>query len=395
MKKNDSDKSLKILELPSWYLPDGGEFVQQQADSLRRACVDVAVAANCPLPWKKYKWRVPFFPHRIFSIYEHGLLTYRYYTRRLPRAESFNTEHWIEKTVTLCEEYIKERGKPDLIHVHSSMWGGAAALILKKKYNIPYVITEHRGRFSEMSDTNCIGIDEKFRDRLSDIFSNAELIIPVSSLLIPKIKSYLQKDIPIKVISNMIDVNKFHYIAREKKENFTFMNANHFLWLKGYDILLKAFDIVAEKHENARLVIVGGGFNCKDFKKLWADCNNHNKITMYGEANQEQVVECLAAADCFVLPSRVESQSIAVLEALATGLPVAGTAVVPPEVLTEECGFRVPTNNAEALAEAMEKIMLNYDSFDKEKISEKTIRTASVENVVSELLNIYNTIIYD
>lgn len=395
MKKNDSDKSLKILELPSWYLPDGGEFVQQQADSLRRAGVDVAIAANCPLPWKKYRWRVPFFPHRIFSIYEHGLLTYRYYTRRLPRAESFNTEHWIEKTVTLCEEYIKEQGKPDLIHVHSSMWGGAAALILKKKYNIPYVITEHRGRFSEMSDKNCISIDEKFRDRLSDIFSNAELIIPVSSLLIPKIKSYLQKDIPIKVISNMIDVNKFHYIAREKKENFTFMNANHFLWLKGYDILLKAFDIVAEKHENARLVIVGGGFNCKDFKKLWADCNNHDKITMYGEANQEQVVECLAAADCFVLPSRVESQSIAVLEALATGLPVAGTAVVPPEVLTEECGFRVPTNNAEALAEAMEKIMLNYDSFDKEKISEKTIRTASVENVVSELLNIYNTIIYD
>lgn len=391
----DKNKPYKILELPSWYPPEGGKFVKQQASALRRAGVDVAVAANCPLPWKKYTWRVPFFPHRIFSIYEHGLLTYRCYTRRLPRAESFNTEHWITKTILLCEEYIKEQGKPDLIHVHSSMWGGAAALILKKKYNIPYIITEHRGRFSEMSDENCIRIDKKFRDRLIDIFSNAELIIPVSSLLIPKIKSYLQKDISIKVISNMIDINKFHYIAREKRENFTFINANHFVWLKGYDILLKAFDIVAEKHGNARLLIVGGGFNCHDFKKIWADCKNRDKITMYGEANQEQVVECLAAADCFVLPSRVESQSIAVLEALATGLPAATTEVVPPEVLTEECGFRVPINNAEALAEAMEKIMLNYNSFDKEKISEKTIQTASEENVVSELLNIYNTIIYD
>ena len=391
----EEDKRLKILELPSWYVPEGGIFVQDQAAALRRNGVDVAVAANCMLPWKKYKWRIPFFPHRRFSIYEKGILTYRYYTRRLPRAEDFNTTHWTRSTVKLCEEYIKEQGKPDLIHVHSAMWAGAAALEIKKKYNIPYIITEHRGRFSEMSDTHCVCIDNKFSQLLTEIFSNAELIIPVSSLLIKKIKSFLNKEVPIRVISNMIDTTLFHYTEREKKDIFTFISVNRYEHLKGYDILIDAYDKVAAKHLATRLLIIGGGFDNSDFKRLLSHCQNRAKIEFTGPLDSEKVRERLQSADCFVLPSRVESQSISLLEALATGLPAAATEVAPPEILTDECGLRVPINNAEALANAMETILLNYSSYDSQKISEHTIGLSSCENVTSELLNIYNSVIYD
>lgn len=395
MKEREGDRRLKILELPSWYIPDGGEFVWQQADALRRAGIDVAVAANTSLSWKKYRLKVPFFPHKIFSIYEKGVLTYRYYTRRLPKAENYNLKNWIEKTIRLCEEYIGEQGVPDLIHVHSAMWAGSVALALKSKYNIPYVITEHRGRFSECADEHCLSLKESDRSELQKIFSNASHIIPVSSLLIKKIQSYLTADVPISVISNVIDVNLFSYKEKHCHELFTFICVNHFEELKGYDVLLAAFDKVCDQNPKVRLQIVGGRFENAAFRQMWKQCRHRDKIKMMGAASSVQVADYLKEADAFVLPSRVESQSIAVLEAMATGLPVVGTAVVPPEMLSAAHGFRVPINDSDAFANAMLQMVLHYDEFEKSKIASDILELASISKVMDKLLTLYNTVVYE
>ncbi|MFX9385586.1 glycosyltransferase, partial [Acinetobacter baumannii] len=48
----------------------------------------------------------------------------------------------------LFKEYIKKNGKPDVIHVHSLLNSGYLAFEIYKKYNIPYVITEHSSAFA-------------------------------------------------------------------------------------------------------------------------------------------------------------------------------------------------------------------------------------------------------
>jgi glycosyltransferase involved in cell wall biosynthesis len=71
---------------------------------------------------------------------------------------------------------------------------------------------------------------------------------------------------------------------------------------------------------------------------------------------RDNVRECLAASDVFVLSSNWEGNPLAVMEAMAAGLPVISTAVggVPELVRSGEHGILVPPGDQRAFTEAMQ-----------------------------------------
>jgi len=71
------------------------------------------------------------------------------------------------------------------------------------------------------------------------------------------------------------------------------------------------------------------------------------------------VADILRASDMFVLSSRVEGNLMSVMEAMAAGLPVVSTAVggVPELVREGVTGLLVPSEDAEALAQAMQALV--------------------------------------
>ena len=387
---------MKILQLPSWYLPEGGQFCLHQSIALQEQGLDVHILANVVLPWRKYKGTILNYPFKAFTSTENGILTYRYYSWKYPFVDIPNIIKWTKKTVKLFEQYSKTYGFPDIIHVHSSMWGGYAASIIKKKYNIPYVITEHRGIFG-MATTYA---RKKFKPRyeafLTDAFSNANYIVPVSSQQINQIKTFCQnKTVPIKTIPNILNTDYFHPIERKRKKNnpFIFISVNGFNPFKGYEFLLPAFDMVCETNSNVHLRIVGEDFDKKEFQLLLQKSNNKEKISFAGEVTKEKVRKELWNADAFVIASRTEAQSVATVEAMSTGLPVVGTTVTPKEILTERCGYLVPVENSKELAIAMEKMILNHKNFDGNYISAHTKKLVSKDVVVNQIISVYNKIL--
>ncbi len=91
-------------------------------------------------------------PFSSFYTEEDGLSILRNYQWLIPKLPQYNIKYWIKKTYQLTEKYIKEKGKPDIIHVHFTMWGGYVAYLIKEKYEIPYIITEHHSIFSNKSE---------------------------------------------------------------------------------------------------------------------------------------------------------------------------------------------------------------------------------------------------
>ena len=89
------------------------------------------------------------------------------------------------------DNHIREFGVPDLIHVHSSMWGGYVASFIKQKYGIPYVITEHRGRFGYITSLAQAKFKSWYPVPLRQALSHADMIIPVSKCLNNKLQSYV------------------------------------------------------------------------------------------------------------------------------------------------------------------------------------------------------------
>ena len=116
---------------------------------------------------------------------------------------------------------------------------------------------------------------------------------------------------------------------------------------KGLDVLLEAWPRVRASREAARLVIAGSGDNRFETTKLPG-------VKFVGFVTGQAKVDCLRSADVFVLPSHNENFGIAVLEAVAAGLPVVVSPGVQlaPWVAERRFGAVVDRDPA-ALAEAI------------------------------------------
>jgi glycosyltransferase involved in cell wall biosynthesis len=382
-----------VLMLPSWYIPEGGQFCRNQAQIVCASGVMCNILANVTLSWKKYKWKAFSFSWRNISSYEDNLLVFRTYFRRLPCLNITNGLLWTWKTMRAFEQYCQIYGKPDLIHVHSVLWGGYAAYRIKKKYGIPYIITEHKGVFG----LSCEYAKQQFVDRenifIKKAFSNANRIITVSDKLTPKIKSFLTSEVLIQTISNVVDTDFFYCKKREASQQIRFVTVNGFLHVKAYDILLPAFDRVCNSLNNCQLIIVGENFDKKEFISLWQKVKHKDNIIFTGELDAFGVRDALWNADIYVIPSRVEAQPVATLEALSTGLPMVGTSVIPEWMLNDKTGIRVSVENIEELALAMITMAKSYQEYDSKYISELINQTASKTVISKQLKEIYLSVI--
>ncbi len=394
----DGNSSAEVLLLPSWYLPFGGEFCREQAWHLNRAGVRADLLVNNSFPWRQSS---------ITSLLscgdkaedDEGIYTYSriHHPYPFPAMEEANIRYWTRGVCALFKRYVSHRGIPRLIHAHSSTWAGYAASVLSKEYAIPYVITEHRGIFGLRSQLAEHSFKPFYTPYLEKAFNGASRILTVSDQQVAKIKTYLHTDVPLEVLSNIVDTDFFvpSQTGGEAKTPglFRFIAVNAYRDVKGYDILLPAFDKVCAAFPEVRLTIVGGGFDHPDFQSMLQQCRHREFIHFTGELGREGVHSHLQRSDAFVISSRIEAQSISVLEALSVGIPVVCTDPIPEYVVGGSEGIRVPVEDIEALAEAMCRMVRTAASYVPESLSAHVQRIASPAYVTKRLMEIYSEIL--
>ena len=391
-------KKLHILKLPSWYssssAPAGGLFVCNQAQILKENGLSVNVLANVEIAITSHKIKYFTYPYQAFVSKENNLTVFRNYFRNLPKLQKWNDKRWIKSTFKLFEKYQKIFGKPDLIHAHSAIWGGYAAYMIKEKYDIPYIITEHHSIMSNLCDYSKNSFEEWKTPYYKKAYSNADYIIPVSDLIQPKIETYLTKKVPIRPISNVLDTDYFYYKKRKNIEKTKFVACNGFYFQKGYDILIPAFDAACDKNPNIEITIVGENFEQKEFRNtLWKNVKNKDKFYFTGELTAEGVRSELWQANVFIIPSRAESQSVATLEALSTGLPIIATSTIPKIMTTPQNSLVVPVENIEAMTNAILKMSEMFTEYDGNVISEHIKQICGKDAFAKAIMEIYEQVI--
>jgi glycosyltransferase involved in cell wall biosynthesis len=127
---------------------------------------------------------------------------------------------------------------------------------------------------------------------------------------------------------------------------------------KGTAVLLEAAARALKKGlSELRVVVVGDGPLRDELPALAARLGIAERVHMLGD--RSDIPEILVALDAFVLPSRTEGMSNALLEAMATALPVVATAVGgnPEVVSAETTGVLVPPDDAMTMADAMTRLI--------------------------------------
>jgi glycosyltransferase involved in cell wall biosynthesis len=131
---------------------------------------------------------------------------------------------------------------------------------------------------------------------------------------------------------------------------------------KGLDYLADAFAIVAAKNPEVHLVVAGPDDGARaDFESRIAATGLTDRAHVPGPIYGPEKLSAVAGAACFVLPSRQEGFSMAILEALACGIPaVVSAACHFPEVAEVGAGEIVPLDAA-AAATAIGRLLADPD----------------------------------
>ena len=160
----------------------------------------------------------------------------------------------------------------------------------------------------------------------------------------------------IRVVANGIESDRFperHYSERPKRIAMVACLREG----KRVDVLIDAAPRILERHPGAEFLIVGDGPCREQLAALAQTTRVADRFQFVG--HRDDVPALLAGADLFVLPSESEAFPNAIIEAMASGLPVVATSVGGiPELVTEGVtGRLVPPGDANAIADALIELL--------------------------------------
>lgn len=163
----------------------------------------------------------------------------------------------------------------------------------------------------------------------------------------------------ITVVHNGIDVSRFYQRNRDEKVVGT---VGHLAPIKGHDVFIRAAAQVIARRPDVRFVIIGEDksphMSYRRFlARLVAELNLNGTISMPGW--RDDIPAVLSSLTVFVSAARSEPFGLAIVEAMAAGLPVIATASEGATEIIEDGhnGKLVPADNPEALAQAIKNLL--------------------------------------
>ncbi len=280
---------------------------------------------------------------------------------------------------------LKEIG---IRHVHAHFAGMAArtAFWIGKFFPITFSFTAH---------ANDIFAPPKFEISLDKLTDATRLIVTETDYA----AEFLREHFPdradrIHRIYNGLDLALFERTDFSSVPQLI-VAVGRLIAKKGFADLLRACRLLMDRGKSFRCAIIGEGPLEEELREQIARLDLQDCVELPGTKPQDEIRECLAKANAFVLPSVIDPDGgmdnlpTVIMEAMAAGLPVVSTAIggIPEMVIQNETGFLVPPGDAVALASAIERL---FDEIGlAQRLGECGFQRAkelfSIENNVREL----------
>ena len=381
--------------IPSWYSiaerPNRGIFFVEQARALHRAGVDVGVVYAEYRSLRLFNLRSlnkSRFQIRYYD--EDGIRTMRLHGWNLGRRFKPGAMLWVHQSNRLVDRYIERFGTPDLLHAQSVLWGGYAAMLAARTYDLPYVITEHSSVFGQDTVSNWQV------PYVRDAWSKADLLLVVSRSLADVVQSYLENERQVDVVPNLVDTDFFNLPPKPRTNHpFTFLVVSRLEPVKGLSVLLTAFSRQWGGACEVRLVIAGDGSERAHLQSLAQELGIGRQVRFLGALSRASVRDAMWQANVLVLPSLYETFGVVLIEALSTGMPVLATRCGGPgDIVIPSVGWLAEPDDVDSLAG---ELLLSYQQYDEFSQRSEAIRAYivcrfGVQAVVKSLLAHYSRV---
>jgi glycosyltransferase involved in cell wall biosynthesis len=265
--------------------------------------------------------------------------------------------------------------RPDLVHGHFYDAAGPT-LLLARRLGVPYVLTEHSVLARPLT---------RLEQRA---FREAGRVMPVSRMLQNALESS-GLEARYEVVPNVVDLDSFSPAPHPPRPVKRLVAVTRMTEIKGVPDLLEALRLLKGRRQDWTCELIGGGERGDDYRAL-ASGLGLDQVVFRGELRRLEVAAALREADLFVLASRVETFSVATVEAMACGLPAVVTACGGPEELVgPDSGVIVPKQDPAAVAVALDRTLSELDRFRPGEIAKGVAGRFGAEAVGRRLLEIY------
>lgn len=267
--------------------------------------------------------------------------------------------------------------RPQISHIHFcsrvSFYRKSMFLIGAKILGQRTVFHGHGGSFQNFFERS----SKLSKIYIRKILSAADLIA-VGSDYAKSVMAHITGRSDVRIVSNSIADERIVGLAKERqkfreKENFTLLFLGRIERAKGVYELIDAARILKEKMSGIK-IIFGGDGDIENARKICRKRDVEEMVHFFGWVEGDDKIQLFKEADCYVLPSYRELQSVSVLEALAAGLPIIATDISGINEMVEDGvnGFLVPVGDPRQLAEKI--LLLSQKKNLRQQMSEANCR---------------------
>lgn len=379
---NNILKRKKILFISSWFPntlePTNGNFVQRHAEAVSLSC-DVEIL------------------HAIGNFEQEEL--YVYDDRMINDIRTLiiyykNSKNPVQNFLRRMKAYFNGFSKlntPDLVHanvLHNNM---LFAVYLKKKFKIPFVVTEHWTALQKQNLSQTSGTIKRIAKYIA---KHAGYILPVSHNLKDSLKQ-LGITTPMKVISNVVDTDVFTVKPRNEASNHVkFLHVSSLILRKRPKDIINAIDLLHQNGYPVRLEIGGDG-DSESLRALVKKLSAEEYIQVFDAISYADVAEKMQNSDYFILFSENETQGCVILESYACGKPVISTMVGgAAEFIIDGLGIGIEKDNTDQLYKVLEKVCKQEYTFKNEaEIRDFCVDKYSRKAIAEQFTEIYNEVL--
>ena len=259
---------------------------------------------------------------------------------------------------------------PDVIHTQTFFGVGVEALLAAKILKVPLVGTNHWAitEFGHYSPFRLDSYKYYSLKLVSWYYDQCDFVTAPSESVFTEMKKvgFYQSH---QALSNPIETDIFkplpekEKIAAKKKFGLTahtMVFAGRLASEKKMDILIRALALAQQSVPDICLALAGHGSAEQDLRKLADKLGVSKKIIFTGTLSAGELAELYNGSEIFTIASTSETQSMTLIQGLASGLPAIGVNYrALPEYIPASVGYLVQKDNPEAMAEKIVSVMTN------------------------------------
>ncbi|NPV27284.1 MAG: glycosyltransferase family 4 protein [Firmicutes bacterium] len=289
----------------------------------------------------------------------------------------------------------------DLIHCHSKYADIVRKIVGNK---VPIVLTVHGYIADEAVSRRTVkrgSIGYRYLERNEyATYASANAIICVDQRIAKHVSARVSYSVPTWVVPNAVDTSVFCPSDDQSFDRYTILCPRMLNPKNGVDVAIRAMEFLKQhpRLPAVRMIIAGDGRQRRQLESYVHENDLKDVVTFFGTVSREEMPKLMRKCGVVIIPSIPsegveEATSIAVLEAMASGVPVVASAIggLREIVIDGETGFLVPPGEPDRLANAIIMALKQRETLSKKAV-QYVNQHFSIEAMGRKVLDVYASV---